>query len=317
MTFEALIDVALCGLIAMTAVWIVATRTTFAAIVGFVVFGLTLMLAWLRLGAPDVAMTEGAIGGGLSGLLLLKAARSLPQGGDGSRGGPGRLARALLAALCAAVTVGLGAVVFSLPTPAPTLAVDAQASLPAIGIGNAVNGALLGFRAIDTLLEKVVLVLALAAVWCLAPETSWRTRPDLAGGGAPSHLPPLVALARLLPPVGIVLGIFILWNGKDEPGGAFQSASILAATALLVALAGLLRIPPIAGPAARWMAIAGPIGFFAVALAGIPLTGSFLAYPKGWEVPLIVGIEVLLVLSIAATLVYLVTGPPAVRRTGA
>ena len=59
------------------AVWTIAARETFAAVVGFVAYGLLLALVWVRLDAVDVALTEAAIGGGLSGVLLLGAAARL------------------------------------------------------------------------------------------------------------------------------------------------------------------------------------------------------------------------------------------------
>ena len=95
----------------------------------------------------------------------------------------------------------------------------------------------MAYRALDTLLEKVVLVLALIGVWSLAPDRRW--------GGVPGPRQParrddaLVFLARLLPPVGIVVGVYLLWVGADEPGGAFQGGAILAAMWLLAMMAGL------------------------------------------------------------------------------
>lgn len=45
------------------------------AVVKFIVLGLMLALTWLRLGAPDVALAEAAVGSGLTGALLLVALR--------------------------------------------------------------------------------------------------------------------------------------------------------------------------------------------------------------------------------------------------
>jgi energy-converting hydrogenase B subunit D len=43
----------------------------FRAVVLFITFGLLVALVWVRLGAPDVAMAEAAVGSGLTGALLL------------------------------------------------------------------------------------------------------------------------------------------------------------------------------------------------------------------------------------------------------
>lgn len=57
-------------LAALGALW---SRSLFRAVVLFVVFGLLVALAWVRLEAPDVALAEAAIGAGLTGALLLDA----------------------------------------------------------------------------------------------------------------------------------------------------------------------------------------------------------------------------------------------------
>lgn len=44
------------------------------AVMLFIAFGLWLSLVWARLGAPDVALAEAAIGAGIGGALMLAAA---------------------------------------------------------------------------------------------------------------------------------------------------------------------------------------------------------------------------------------------------
>lgn len=66
-------------------------RELFAASVTFIAFGLALALAWARLGAPDVALAEAALGAGITGVLLVDAARELSRPprsrSDSARGG--------------------------------------------------------------------------------------------------------------------------------------------------------------------------------------------------------------------------------------
>jgi uncharacterized MnhB-related membrane protein len=64
-----------------------ACAELFRAVVLFVVFGLLLALAWVRLSAPDIALAEAAIGAGLTGALLLAALAELQGSDDGA--GPG------------------------------------------------------------------------------------------------------------------------------------------------------------------------------------------------------------------------------------
>jgi uncharacterized MnhB-related membrane protein len=71
-------------LIAATAIWIawraLATAELFKSVVLFIVFGLLMALAWVRLHAPDIALAEAAIGAGLTGALLLDAVGQLQSG---------------------------------------------------------------------------------------------------------------------------------------------------------------------------------------------------------------------------------------------
>src|SRR5262249_4651035 len=156
------------------AIWTVAARDTFAAVVGFVAVGLLLALAWVRLAAADVALTESALGSGLTGGLLLGASTRLARSQAPASGeDPGAILGLIVAVLCALMSAGLAALVLLLPVPAPTLAPQAMAKIAATGLGNPVTAVLMAYRAIDTLLEVVVLLLALVGVWSLAPDRFW------------------------------------------------------------------------------------------------------------------------------------------------
>jgi multisubunit Na+/H+ antiporter MnhB subunit len=308
MTLAGVFDLALAVTVLAVATWSVAVRATFAAVVAFVAFGLLVAFVWVRLAAIDVALTEAAIGGGIVSVLLLGAAARLRRNKVAVAERPGAAQRLVAAAFCAAVSLALATAVLTLPDPAPTLAPPVAANLPALGLGNPVGGVLLGFRAIDTLLETVVLLLALIGVWSLAPDLSW--------GGRPRALHParledtLVYLARLLPPVGIVVGVYIVWVGANAPGGKFQGGTILAAMWILVMMAGLRNPPSVARSGLRLFLVAGPALFFAVGLAGFAIADGFLAYPASYAKLTILLIELVLTPSVAVTLGLLVAGPP-------
>ncbi|MEL7668643.1 MAG: DUF4040 domain-containing protein [Actinomycetota bacterium] len=70
---RALFDVLLVGLLVWIAIGSVSQRKLFKSVVMFTAFGLFLSLAWVRLGSPDVALAEAAIGAGVTGALLLDA----------------------------------------------------------------------------------------------------------------------------------------------------------------------------------------------------------------------------------------------------
>jgi multisubunit Na+/H+ antiporter MnhB subunit len=310
MSLTAPIDLGLAILLLGLAVWVIAASATYRAAEGFVAYGLVLALVWVRVGSVDVALTEAALGSGLTGLLLLRAAARLPPADPAETARPGKGVRVLAALLSAILTGGLAAVVLLLPEPAPTLAPAAAASLPATGVGNPVTGVLLAYRAIDTLGESIVLVLALVGLWSLAPDGAWGGRP-----GALTTAPTgsaLRFLAQVLPPFGILVGIHLLWVGADHPGGKFQGATVIAAMWVLILIAGLRRPPTVTNRAMRWLVVVGSLIFVGIGAAGIWLAGAFLAYPDGLAKPLILAIEAALTLSVAVILGLLLAGPPAV-----
>lgn len=73
-------------LLAFLIVWLgwrtLSSESLFRAIVLFVAFGLSMGLGWTRLDAPDVALTEIAVGAGLTGALFLAAAGIAGRSGD-------------------------------------------------------------------------------------------------------------------------------------------------------------------------------------------------------------------------------------------
>ena len=291
------------------AAWTVLARNAFAEVVGFLAYGLLLTLAWVLLYGVDVALTEAAIGGGLTGALLIGAVARL----SGTQRAlqaeqPGVPTRTVAAVLAGLVALGLVLCVLSLPTPAPSLAEEAMAHIGPTGVGNPITAVLLAYRAMDTLLEAIVLVFALIGVWSLAPDRMWGGRPGPRYNADPEGI--LAFIARVLPPVGIIVGIYIFWIGADHPGGKFQGATIVAAMWLLTMMAGLADAPPISRRWVRILLVAGPVVFIAVGVAGTLTAGAFLGYPEGWAKPLILVIEFALMPSLALTLGLIMAGAP-------
>lgn len=306
---ELLFDSILVLTLLAVAVSILALRQAFAAVLSFVAYGLLLAIAWVRLGSVDVALTEAAIGAGVTGVLLIAAAsrsrRSLRGADEAS---PGLSMRIAVGTLCALVSAALAVAVLNLPSPAPSQVAAAVANLPPMGLGNPVTGVLIAYRAIDTLLESVVLVLALLGAWSLAPDGQWGGRPGPRLAAQVNG--PLGLLAGVLPPVGILIGVHIFWIGADMPGGAFQGGTILGAMWILTWMAGRSAPPYTSSARLRFVLVAGPALFLAIGFASIAWTGVFLAYPESWAKPLIIAIEAALTLSIAAALGMLVAGWP-------
>ena len=306
---DVLLNVTLAALIFGLGVWTVLTRDAFAAAAGFVAYGLLLTLVWMQLHGADVALTEAAIGGGLTGAMLIAAATRLRSTEEEARAEQPRGGTRLIAAVLAAtVALALALCVLLLPVPVPTLAPAVAANMDVTGVGNPITAVLLAFRAIDTLLEAIVLLFALIGVWSLASDACWNGRPGLRQACDPDGL--LVYAARILAPLGIVVGTYIFWIGADHPGGKFQGATILAAMWLLVVMAGLADAPPVDRRWLRGLLVAGPLAFVAVGLIGGVAAGAFLAYPPAFAKPMILVIEFALMPTLTLILGLMLLGAP-------
>ncbi len=308
MTISLVFDVSLAFLTLAVAGFAIAAREVFTAVVAFISYGLLLALVWVRLSAVDVALTEAAIGGGVTGALLIGAAAKVGDGDVDASQPNGPLETLLVAILCAAISVGVGIAFLYLPAQAPTLAPLAVEHLNSTGLGNPVTAVLLSYRAIDTLLESVVLVFAVVGVWSLASDRHWGGSP--AAPGKPDPDGPLVFLGQILPPLGIIVGVHLVWTGATEPGGAFQGGTILAVVWILVMIAGLAEAPQINRPWLRFALVGGPAFFLGVGVAGFGIAKAFLAYPEGYAKAFILVIEAALTMSIAVALGLLALGAP-------
>lgn len=283
----------------------VLTRDLFAAIFRFMAYGVMLIVAWVLLHGVDVALIEGAIGGGFTSLLLLRAASRLPSRTDAAVVGGGVKLVAALAAT--GVTVALAFTVLALPDPPVSLGREVAANLAATGVGNPITAVLMAFRALDTLLEAVVVLLALLGVWSLSPDGVWGGRPGPRYNADPHGV--LAFIARVLPPIGVIVGIYIFWVGADHPGGKFQGATIVAAMWLVALVAGLVDTPAIGRRALRAWLVLGPAVFLVIGVIGALRAGAFLAYPESMAKPMILAIEFALMPSLALTLALIMAGP--------
>ncbi|MDO8904811.1 hydrogenase subunit MbhD domain-containing protein [Hydrogenophaga sp.] len=300
-------DLLLCVLILGTAIAAVAGRELFGSVVFYIVYGLLAAMAWVRLGAVDVALAEAAIGAGLTGVLVMGATARVARLAEHDVPDASRLARMLAAAACAALAGVIGHAVLAMDPAGAGLTELAESRLQETGVGNPVTAVLLGFRAYDTLLESIVLLVALIGVWSLAQDDHWGGVPGLPQRVRADGV--LATFGRFLPPLGLVVGVYLVWAGADQPGGAFQGGTVLAAVWLLLAMAALVRAPGVSSVPLRSALVAGPALFLLAGVAGAA-AGSFLGWPAAHAKTIIVGIEVGLTLSIAVTLALLLMGPP-------
>ena len=303
-----------------------ASTDLFRAVVLFITFGLLLALAWVRLEAPDIALAEAAIGAGITGALLLvtlerlKRIMAANQTGTTDAAPPdptgppdgnlalycyqpsarGRLPATILTAGLAALLIGA----LTAQTAGPGLQPLVEAHLADAGVQHPVTAVLLNFRAWDTLLELTMVLLAGLGAWSLGRHDALPARP-LPGPILPGAL-------RLLLPVAIVTGVYLLWAGSHAPGGAFQAGAVLGAAGILMALARPHHLPAPAPALLRLGLTAGVLLFLGIGLYGLAGGHGLMGYADGAAYTLILLIEVAATLSIALTLVALFLGgrPP-------
>ena len=276
----------------------------FRAVIAFIVFGLVMALAWVRLDAHDIALAEAAIGAGITGALLLSALGCLPPEDEP----PARehfTTRDLIVWLpgAALLIVALGMAAWHLP--APGLGADVTAALDRAGVTNPVTAVLLNFRAFDTLLEIGVLLLGAVAIWSFGPSP-W---PGTTGQLSPA----LPALGRLLFPAFVLVSTYLLWRGSHAPGGAFPAGAVMGAGGILMLLAGARTwLTPDEGSPWRLILALGFAALLAVATAVHVGGRPFFAYPPELAGRLILALELAAGLSIALLLVTLYLGghPP-------
>lgn len=295
-----LLDLALAllllGLLA-AALW---TRDQARMIMLFVAFGGLLALVWVRLGAPDVALAEAAIGSALTGGLLLRARADLAT--SSLQREADRPIKVIASIVASAIFIALTWVFLSFEWPRSSpVALEVSRNLPATGVTNPVTAVLLNYRAYDTLLEVAVLLTAVIGIWMLCPRAS-----------VPAPLkgdPLFLSFLRLIVPLLCLMSGYLLWLGAFAPGGAFQAGAMLAAALLLLVLAGV-RLTPGERDSVwlRGMLSAGLLVFVIIA-AGMTVQGrALLQFPPAHAKYYILAIEATLTASIALTLLTLFVG---------
>lgn len=273
-------------LLLITAVAIVRTKNLFVAVMLMGIFSLLIAVNFFLLDAADVALTEAAIGAGISTVLFLGALaltreheRTFP---------PQRIIPVAVVTVAALVMIYATQDKPQFGDPdAPVQAHVApwylEQTREQIDIPNVVTAVLGSFRAYDTLGEVlVVLTAGVGVLFLLASRPSSRGRskalpePD---EGLRHHLIPRV-LGRVVIPFILLFGLYVQFHGEYGPGGGFQAGALIATAIILYTLiegeGRALQVIP--APILRGLVVGGALLYGFVGLAGILLGGSYLDY---------------------------------------
>ncbi len=281
-----LFGIFLLTLLVITALAIVRAESLFAAVILTGIFSLLMAANFFLLDAADVALTEAAIGAGISTVLFLGA---LALTGERERGGSTNRLLAL-----GVVTITTLIVIYA-TFDKPRLG-DPEAPVQThvapwylektpeyIDIPNAVTAVLGSFRGYDTLGEVFVVFTAGIGVLFLLSASTARRR-DVKQTSEPNqglrhYLVPRV-VGRVLIPFIFLFGLYVQFHGEYGPGGGFQAGAILAAAIILYSLlegeSQALRAIPMS--VLKWLVAGGALLYGAVGVAGMLLGGNFLDY---------------------------------------
>ncbi|MDT8405155.1 monovalent cation/H+ antiporter subunit A [Sulfuriflexus sp.] len=221
------------GLMLAAIATVVLHRQRFMALVLIGAVGLVVALIFVKFSAPDLALTQLSVEI-VTIVLLLLALYFLPQQPGRESGHPRVVRDVLLAGLS-----GIGATLLAwsvLSRPYQSIAgYFIDNAKPGGGGYNVVNVILVDFRGYDTLGEIAVLALAALGIFAMlehlqlsGPSTDGR-RPwnwDM-------HPSVMASLTRLLLPLALLVSIFILLRGHNQPGGGFI-AGLITAVALIM-----------------------------------------------------------------------------------
>ncbi len=234
-------------LLVITAFAIVRTSNLFTAVMLTGIFSLLMAANFFILDAADVALTEAAIGAGISTVLLLGALALLPNRERAERKG-----RWLALTVVAITTLTVVYATFDKPRLGDPNAPVHMHVAPwyleqtpeLVDIPNVVTAVLGAYRGYDTFGEVIVVLTAGIGVLFLLGLPG-----DDPTGGRGAKLPPMPppsqtlghhlipqVVGRIVVPFIMLFALYVQFHGEYGPGGGFQAGAIFAAAVILYAL---------------------------------------------------------------------------------
>ncbi len=273
----------LLSLLVITALAIVRTENLFVAVMLTSIFSLLMAANFFILDAADVALTEAAVGAGITTVIFLSALGLTTDQEKVVRTGR-RLAVVVVAVLAALIIYAT----FDQPRLGDPEAPVHQHLAPwylgntpvLMDFPNVVTAVLGSFRGYDTLGEVFVVFAACIGVqFILGVKPPAGSAYDPSVSGLRHHLIPQV-VGRLLMPFIVLFGLYVQFHGEYGPGGGFQAGALIAAGVILYALlegeaAALKAVPK---SVLMGLVIGGACLYGGVGLLCVVLGGNFLEY---------------------------------------
>ena len=231
-----------------TALATVFMRDLFAVIMVFGIYSLVSAGFFLNLNAPDVALTEAAIGAGIAPILMLCTLALVRQKYDSTPCAK-KSRRNPVIPLIVVTLIGAALVYATFDMPyfadpeapahnhvAPRYIQDSKKE---IGIPNMVASVLASYRGFDTLGEVFVIFTAGIGVIALLgflKDGSGREYWQFADTSSLRRHNVLHVISKILIPLILVYAFYVQFHGEYSPGGGFQAGVIFAAAFILYAM---------------------------------------------------------------------------------
>jgi len=276
-----LVDIVLMGLLVITAFAVVRMRDLFAIVMLFGIYSLTSAAFFVNIDAVDVAMTEAAVGAGISTVLMLGTLALT------TRTEKQRVHGRLLPLFVVTVT-GIALIYGTLDMPhfsdpaAPIHMHVAphyiQKSGQEIDIPNIVTSILASYRGYDTFGEVVVVFTAGLGVLTLLGRF---------GGGAAlpaslamSHHLILRIIIKALIPLILLYALYIQFHGEYGPGGGFQAGVVFAVAFIIYTIVfGIAKVQQVFPPRVLHTLMAiGVLVYGGTGVVSMLAGGEFLNY---------------------------------------
>ena len=238
----------------LCALFVSFSKNLLVSIVIFMSYSLIMSMIWVLLESPDLAITEAAVGAGVTSVLFFITLKRISAIGKEHADEQDDTTKEINARPAVkhferyykgmAVILGFSIIVAS-NAPAFGNAENPynnevserylESGLKETGAVNVVTGMILDYRAFDTFGESCVLFIAAACVLILLRDDKIDTTEKAIRDERyePVSDTILQASAKILFPAIMIFGIYILLNGHLSPGGGFSGGAIMGAGLIL------------------------------------------------------------------------------------
>jgi len=294
--------IALIGLVTLTLVAVAAIATVmatnlFVASMWFGIFSLLMASNFFILDAADVALTEAAVGAGVSTVLFM-GALALTGEKEAIRSRVSWFPMAVLGVLALALFVAT----FQQPMLGDPMAPVHQHVAPwyleqtpnLINIPNVVTAILASFRGYDTLGEVIVIFTAgigVLSVLSFKPKRRQTISSEALAAKVRGvqHHSILRVVGKLVIPLLMLFALVVQFHGKYTPGGGFSAGALFAAAVMLYGILEGADRSAKAMPEKVMLRLAafGATLYTSVGLVCMLLGGAFLDYNVLWPDPVV------------------------------